>query len=194
MISKEQLIRDLIDGAILHRVDGGASSWCHLEYPDGKSYQLGPSELHNLDHDDRLKPIDFDNRGVPTQYSWDESQGKIKSSFTTNLEWRKVSELKDKYPPDSLALSFGDKNGIPILVAVIGRKSFPGNDNIDRYTCRVYYCHWNGEYVFEDVYRNGKRQHFSVDGEEKVYDIDRMFYVELPYDVEVANLKEADNG
>lgn len=190
MISKEQLIRDLIDGAILHRMDGGASTWCQLIHPDGKVYQLGPGELHNLDQDDRLKPIAFDSRGVPTQYSWDESQGKIKTSFTTDLEWRKVSELKDEYPPGSLAFSFGDKNGIPILVAVIGRKSFSSsNDNIDRYTCSVHYCHWNGKYVLEDVYRNGKQQHFSLDGEEEVYDIDRMFYAELPYDIEVVNIK-----
>lgn len=72
MISKEQLIRDLTDGAILYRIDGGASSWCHIEYPDGRIYQLRPGELYGLDRDDRLKPIVFDNRGVPTQYTWKE--------------------------------------------------------------------------------------------------------------------------
>jgi hypothetical protein len=69
---KEQIIQELRNGAILHRSDYGASSWCHLECSDGTTYAL--SELYSLDKDIRLKPIKFDNRGVPTQYSWEEKE------------------------------------------------------------------------------------------------------------------------
>lgn len=65
-MTREQIIKAMQEGAILHRSDCGASTWCHLEYPDGTTQNL--PTIHGIERDDLLEPIVFDSRKVPTQY------------------------------------------------------------------------------------------------------------------------------